>query len=268
MARKCFSIIFGKGYFTKEIKKMDVRKGIFYIVCNECRIIHVCDSYDLSMREYSESGGMGQRIIYEYSDEFECSSCHENISYTLYLSEYPIGSIEFIDSECDKGTILSMPQFESKYNLDDYVNDLNVNGLAEAEYLVGQNEKMKHMSSREFELYVADIFKNLGFDVETTKATRDGGYDILISKQDPVPIYCIVECKKYSRRNKVDINVIRNLSAVQEDGKFNKAVVVTTSKFTRDAMRYTDEKNQLITLYEIDDLLIRELKLKMNYLDL
>jgi len=42
-------------------------------------------------------------------------------------------------------------------------------------------ERMYDMNPRKFEELIAAIFKDFGFDVELTKATRDGGRDIIAS---------------------------------------------------------------------------------------
>jgi restriction endonuclease Mrr len=51
-------------------------------------------------------------------------------------------------------------------------------------------------------------------------------------------IRSIWQAKKYSQRNRVRLSEVRELSAIREDAKASKALVVTTSKLTRDAIAW------------------------------
>ena len=118
-----------------------------------------------------------------------------------------------------------------------------------------QREKIKKMSPREFEFFVADIFEKLGFSVKITQATRDGGRDIVATKSSPIPYTLIVECKHWGEKHKVDVSVVRSVYGVQMATQANQSVVVTSSKFTRDARKFAEEQKTLMTLWDIDDLL-------------
>lgn len=111
------------------------------------------------------------------------------------------------------------------------------------------------MSPREFEFFVADIFEKLGFSVKITQATRDGDRDIVATKSSPIPYTLIVECKHWGEKHKVDVSVVRSVYGVQMATQANQSVVVTSSKFTRDARKFAEEQKTLMTLWDIDDLL-------------
>ena len=111
------------------------------------------------------------------------------------------------------------------------------------------------MSDRDFEFFVADIFKKLGFTVKITPATRDGGKDIIATKSMPIPYTLIVECKHWGEKHKVDVSVIRSVYGVQMATQANQSVVVTSSKFTKDAREFAKERKNLMALWDIDDLL-------------
>ena len=52
----------------------------------------------------------------------------------------------------------------------------------------------------------------------------------------------LIECKKYSARHKVDVQLVRSLLGVQSDRKANKAILVTSSLFTRDAKQFAERQ--------------------------
>lgn len=65
----------------------------------------------------------------------------------------------------------------------------------------------------------------------------------------------LIECKKYNVSHKVDVQLVRSLLGVQTDGKVNKAILVTTSLFTKDARKFAERHEYLISLVDINDLL-------------
>lgn len=97
-------------------------------------------------------------------------------------------------------------------------------------------ESVWRLTSRQFEELVAEIYARRGFEVRLTPATRDGGADIWVTRHDDLgtALY-LVECKKWSPRRPVGVDVVRALfGAVGLEGA-NAGVIVTTSRFTRDA---------------------------------
>ena len=70
-----------------------------------------------------------------------------------------------------------------------------------------------------------------------------------------IPYMILIECKKYSARHKVDVQLVRSLLGVQSDRKANKAIHVTSSLFTRDARQFAERQEHLISLVDINDLM-------------
>lgn len=88
---------------------------------------------------------------------------------------------------------------------------------------------------RAFEELIADILAGFGWQVNLTKQTKDGGYDIFGVYQDKSGIRdtLIVECKKWNHEMKVGIDVVRSLYAVKTDLRVGNALLATTSFFTK-----------------------------------
>ncbi|HEV7240972.1 MAG TPA: restriction endonuclease [Thermoanaerobaculia bacterium] len=92
------------------------------------------------------------------------------------------------------------------------------------------------ISPRKFEEIVAELFWKAGYEVELTRQTRDGGRDIIaLSKRMEVPLKLIIECKRYAPTNKVTLALVQRLFGVKVAEAANKAILATTSTFTRDA---------------------------------
>ncbi|MCU8395877.1 restriction endonuclease [Vibrio vulnificus] len=114
---------------------------------------------------------------------------------------------------------------------------------------------MKTMNRRDFEELVAELFHGFGYSVELTKQTRDGGKDIIaVSNDSIITQKYIIECKRPDRENPVRLDVVKQLHATKFDEGANKAILVTTSRFTRDAHIYQNKHSIDLQLNDFNDL--------------
>ena len=80
-----------------------------------------------------------------------------------------------------------------------------------------------NITPRELEEVVERIFISEGFETQLTKATRDGGKDIIAVKYTMgKPIVFYVECKQYGRHRTVDVNIVRSLYGVKMSDQINR----------------------------------------------
>ena len=116
-------------------------------------------------------------------------------------------------------------------------------------------EKLYEIHPRKFEELIASILIDFGFDVELTKATRDGGRDIIARiKNSVTDLLAYVECKRYAPDNKVDVGLIRSVAGVQYLDKPGKSIIVTTSFFTKDAKELAKRIENQVDLKDFNDI--------------
>lgn len=116
-------------------------------------------------------------------------------------------------------------------------------------------EKLHKVSPRFFEQLVAEILKDMGFDVELTKATRDGGVDIYAYLRHEVGSFLtLVECKKLHPEHPVGIEVVQRLYGIQQTKQANKSMIVTTSFFSAPAKKEAELHSGLLELKDYGDL--------------
>lgn len=133
-------------------------------------------------------------------------------------------------------------QFEIK----DFLNPHN-------QYLIRELAKhptaMTELAPRKFEILVAELMKDLGWTVELTPQTRDGGRDLILTTDfKGIKLMSIVECKQW-RYKKVDVNVVKQmLYNVREQDKANKGIIATTALFSPDAIKLGNKYNWLLDL--------------------
>ncbi|MCE9592975.1 MAG: restriction endonuclease [Planctomycetes bacterium] len=98
---------------------------------------------------------------------------------------------------------------------------------------------LQALSPREFERFCADLMRQLGFEVELTKATRDGGADLVCVRSiSGIPLRMAVELKRYADRHSVDVSLVRSFVGANSEFKADKLVFVTTSSYTGPALEY------------------------------
>ena len=250
--------------FIKRSDNMDLNlKNDLIIQCNKCGSICVIDRYTLDICTHSYERNMGDEVEYVFSGECNCEECGNHMQYTIRAYEYPAGALNYDNYESEGCTFLQEPSIEVNYFEFDY-NDYDekeisadINRACINIFKVLQNrEEIYNISSREFEELVAELFNQQGFKVELTPETRDGGCDIIATKNiGGLPFMLLIECKRYAKEKSVGVSLVRSLLGVQNDRKANKAVLVTTSRFTKSARDFADRQQHLISLMDIDDLM-------------
>jgi HJR/Mrr/RecB family endonuclease len=122
-------------------------------------------------------------------------------------------------------------------------------------YLALHPEKIYSLNPRRFEELIADILHDFGFDVGLTQATRDGGVDIYAYIRTTVcELLVFVECKKWSPKNHVGIDVVQRLFGVQQSGQAHKSMIITTSFFTEPAISEAKLYNGKMDLHDFNAL--------------
>lgn len=228
----------------------------FYIRCDKCGNITQIAADDLGYETSVYDRPMGEEIEYDFRGEICCDECHSWIDFSIRGYEYPVGAFNFSDSECNGGSFVDEPVVEMDYEFDsDYYDEAYAEYERAESLLDYHREKIKSMTPRDFEFFVAEIFERLGFSVKITQATRDGGKDIIATKAEPIPYTLIVECKHWGKNHKVDVSVVRSVYGVQTAMQANQSVIVTSSQFTRDAREFAQERENLMALWDIEDLL-------------
>ncbi|TSC19837.1 restriction endonuclease [Corallococcus sp. Z5C101001] len=100
------------------------------------------------------------------------------------------------------------------------------------------------LTPRKFEELIAELFSGMGYSVRLTSVSRDGGRDVLASRNDPTgKILTLIECKRFSHTHKVDVGLVRSLYGVVEADCATRGILATTSFFTRDAKKLAKSPN-------------------------
>ena len=122
-------------------------------------------------------------------------------------------------------------------------------------YLARHPEKMHSLQPRKFEELVAELFRDQGYEVELTRFSKDGGFDIRVVRKSAVGLgLTLIECKRYSQGNPVGVELVRGLHSVVETANATSGLLVTTSYFTKGARALQDTYKHRLDLADFERL--------------
>jgi hypothetical protein len=129
------------------------------------------------------------------------------------------------------------------------INDEIIRQLAARPHL------MYELQPRKFEELVAELFRDMGYDVVLTPASGDGGRDIKAFRKDACgTLLTLIECKRFSRKYPVGVALVRSLYGVLERERASHALVATTSRFTKGARAFQQDVRFRLSLADYDQL--------------
>jgi hypothetical protein len=154
--------------------------------------------------------------------------------------EYPdIANYNYDKKLYFKGIFDKILDYESKY-INDIINQRNKK--REEDYWLG-------LDGFKFEREVSDLYRKLGYKVETTRAVADGGVDIKLWNKEGE--YIIVQCKNH--KDKVGPAIVRDLFGTMHNEKADKAILLCSGGFNKSVFDFVTGKS--IELVDIKQLI-------------
>lgn len=242
---------------------MELTTDSFDIRCHECgEIITIfAEDLDVEVSSYDHGeNGMGDEAIYDIRHDIECPECGNKIEISITGNEYPVGAYDYDSAKIGGADFIDVPSMGISYYADEFDVDqyaVEATGIRSLITRLSEDRNLIYrVSPREFEEIVEQVLRDDGFDTHLTQPTKDGGRDIIATKTgiNGKPVVFYVECKRYARTNKVSVDLVRALYGVQTANKINKACLVTSSFFTRDAVAFAEDQNVMIDLVDGDAL--------------
>lgn len=109
-------------------------------------------------------------------------------------------------------------------------------------YFASKNtlESLRSLTPDEFEEYIVDLFRRLGFRTEKVGGSHDGGIDIIAEKNN---LKHYIQCKKHIT-SQVTVHDVRDFyGAVSAKLSNAKSFFVTTNIFTLEAEKFCKDNN-------------------------
>lgn len=126
-----------------------------------------------------------------------------------------------------------------------------------ADVPAGDLRSLELMSGVEFERLVTTLLARMEFRAEMTKATGDGGIDIVAVLDKPIlGGKYLFQCKRYALDNLVGASTVRDFYGAVTADRAVKGILITTSDFTAQAREFAERVGlELINLGRLQDLL-------------
>ena len=86
-----------------------------------------------------------------------------------------------------------------------------------------------------FEEYCGHLYSSMGYEVDVTPKTNDGGYDLILHQNKEK---IIVECKCYALRHSIGRPLIQKIVGANQVAQADKIIFITTSDFSKEAREY------------------------------
>jgi Holliday junction resolvasome RuvABC ATP-dependent DNA helicase subunit len=117
---------------------------------------------------------------------------------------------------------------------------------------------LKTLSGEDFERIVLTLLGRMGFQAELTKASGDGGIDVIATLNKPiVGGRYLFQCKRYHDENWVGAPTVRDFYGAVTADRAVKGILITTSNFTAQAREFAEKVGvELIAYDQLKQLLV------------
>ena len=121
----------------------------------------------------------------------------------------------------------------------------------------GDGRALNDLSGVDFEKLIVSLLSQMGFQAEMTKASGDGGIDVVAHLDKPiVGGRYLFQCKRLSAANLVGAPTLRDFYGAVTADRAVGSVFITTSDFTVQAREFGEKSGlELINLAQLRKLL-------------
>lgn len=122
-------------------------------------------------------------------------------------------------------------------------------------HLAKHPQSLYDLTPRRYEELIAELLKDMGYEVYLTPQTRDGGRDVIavITIPPNEKIVTLVECKKWHPSRKIQPDQVKSfLYTLNEQDKANFGMMATTSFFSSGAQELQKIHKWKLSLYDFD----------------
>ncbi len=136
-------------------------------------------------------------------------------------------------------------KYNGKWMTPSEISKLKEEERKRKEMELGISNNFAYMDPYEFEEFIAKLFRAMGYSAHKTQSTGDYGADVIAEKGEEK---IVVQVKKYHDGNPVNaIDIQKTLGSAVFYGA-SKVILVTTSRFTRQAVHMIEENKGRIKI--------------------
>lgn len=192
----------------------------------------------------------GNRVVWQdnflYIDEYVVKTANP-YKLVLIVNEIRDRNKDLIIEKCRE----EQKKYEEIYNNKKFISKSN-----EIQNIINQFKD----NPTDFETFTARLFQKMGYNAMTTSKTNDGGFDIVLHRNQ---ITTIVECKCYAQDHNVSRPLIQKLVGANQTKNADRMIFVTTSDYTVGALKYANETGvETINGKQLSELIVKYYNIK------
>jgi HJR/Mrr/RecB family endonuclease len=125
------------------------------------------------------------------------------------------------------------------------------------EEMLQNPDRLYQMTPRNFERFVCELFRGLGYKTTLTGATRDGGVDILAEKIiNGMPHRYVVQCKHTRKpKKKLGVAYARELLGVLADRAATAGILVSNALFSKETLQFLKRNAERLFGFDLQGLI-------------
>ncbi len=108
-------------------------------------------------------------------------------------------------------------------------------------FQLGRRSELDNMRGVQFEVFLLKFFLHCGYHVEKTPVSHDYGADLIMQYFDD---RIVVQAKR--QKNTVGVKAVQEVASARPYYKANKAMVITTSRYSRNAVKLAEACNVVL----------------------
>lgn len=150
---------------------------------------------------------------------------------TLILINLIYAIVEIIKNKKSKGYVFPNDFYEEEKEID--IDNFELHEI--------DKRFLYEMDPRDFEIFIASIYRKLGYTAIVTQYENDGGKDIILSDKNDNKIY--VECKRWSKNTgyKIGREICQKLIGAMSQAGIKRGIVITTGEIHQNTYEYKNE---------------------------
>jgi len=221
--------------------------------CLQDNVLHIPADADAVEQHKACWARIHSAVIYDLPFEFEFNN--------KIPSQYGVHALE--------GFGIGLGTRYSKRHKEDNGKRIAVSALCSQTLIdsIAENpEVLETIAKDNFEALCSELFARRGFEVDLFRTSKDDGIDFLAVHSDGLdPIIMCVQCKHPDNYTKsLPVSTVREIYGVAKANDYNKCLVITSTKYSREAKKFMQLKPEEISLADREDILNWVTKYRWN----
>jgi len=146
------------------------------------------------------------------------------------------GKTRDLCDQCKQNLSKELEAYDNKLNIINEANDLKTRETEKLKQFKYKDlDFINSLSPKQFEDFITELYRKLGYEVQQTPYTNDKGKDAIAYKNN---VKYLIECKKYNKDKSIGRPMLQKFYAAMVEEKSKIGFFIATCSFTSSAIEY------------------------------